>query len=308
MPVLQRHLGLEVCPRRSPAGASEFVLVAVVAVLHHPVDPHALVAIVVVVALPERAERVDGDFVVVAEVVAEHLEIGAVGLATEDHPVAEGFSGVVDHVPEPVLHRIAVFVMHRLARVAKIKIPAAIRADAEGVHGMIVLRRTRLREERFLAVGLQVAVVVVKHKHVGGAGDDHLATRPLADHADAKRAIHIAALIKNRLLVGLAVGVGVFEDEDPVALFPGLLLTAVIEHLAHPDAAPRVDIDVGRAREQRLGREEGGREVVGQLERVGRRLAGGCQAHAEECDQIPPDTDAIHACQLLIRQGHPKGR
>ena len=139
----------------------------------------------------------------------------------------------------------------------------------------------------------------MKHKHVGGAGDDHLATRPLADHADAKRAIHVAALIKHRLFVSLAVRVGVFDHEDPVAFFPRLLLAAVVEHLAHPDAAPRIDVDVGRTREQWLSREEGGREVVGQLERVGRCLAGGCQAHAEKRCQTSPDTDAIHACQLL---------
>ena len=299
MPVLQRHIGLEVRPRCSPAGACEFVLVAIVAVLHHPVDPHALVAVVVVVALPERAERVDGDFVVVAEVVAEHLEISAVGLATKHHPFAERFSRVVDDIAEPVLHRIALFVVHRLTRVAKIEIPPAIGADDERMHGMIVLRLAGLREERLLAVGLQVAVVVVKNKDIGSAGDDHLAARSLANHADTKRAIHVAALVKHRLLICLAVGVGVFDHEDPVALFPGLLLAAVIEHLAHPDSAARVDIDVGGAREQWLRREEGGREVVGQLERVGRRLTGGCQAHAEERDQIPPDTDAIHVLQVL---------
>ena len=185
MPVLLRHIGLEVRPRCSPAGTSEFVLVAIVAVLHHPVDPHALVAVVVIVALPERAERIDGDFVVVAEVVAEHLEIGAVGLATKHHPFAERLSRVVDHVAKPVLHGITVFVVHRLARVAKIEVPPSIGADGEGVHGMVMLRRACLREERFLTVGLQVAVVVVKHKDIGGAGDDHLAARPLANHADA---------------------------------------------------------------------------------------------------------------------------
>ena len=143
----------------------------------------------------------------------------------------------------------------------------------------------------------------MKHKHIGGAGDDHLAAWPLADHADAKRAIHIAALVKHRLLVGLAVGVGVFENEDSVALFAGLLLATVIKHLAHPDAAPRIDVDVGRAREQRLGREERGREVVGQFECVGSGLAGGCQAHAEKRCQTSPDTDAIHALQLHHMEG-----
>ena len=307
VPVLQRDVGLEVCPRCSPAGSGQLILVAVVAVFQHPVDTHALVAIIVVIALPERAKRVDGDFVVVAEVVAEHLKVSAVGLAAKHHPFAERFSSVVHDIAEPVLYRIAVFVMHRLARVAEVKIPAAVRADCEGVHGVIVLRRTRLGEERFLSVGLQVAIVVVKNKNIGGAGDDHLAAGPLADHTDAKCTIHIATLIKYRLLVGLAVGVGVFEDEDPVALFSRLFLAAVIEHLTHPDAAPRIDVDVGRAREQWLDREERGREVVGELERVGRRLTGGCQARGQECDQITPGTYAIHALQLLIRQGQPDG-
>jgi len=42
--------------------------VAVVAELHDVVDAHAFVAVVVVVGLPHRAERIHGDLPVVAEV------------------------------------------------------------------------------------------------------------------------------------------------------------------------------------------------------------------------------------------------
>ena len=63
-------------------------------------------------------------------------------------------------------------------------------------------------------------------------------------------------------LVGLAVAVGVFEDLDPVGLLDAVepLIAAarepVVQPLGDPDAAARVDIDVGRIDQHRLGRPE----------------------------------------------------
>src|SRR5436190_310909 len=81
-----------------PSGASEFVFVTVVAELHHEIDADPLVAIVVIVALPQRAEAVGGDLPVVAEVPAERLELSAVHVATKNHPFLIRLAAVVHFV------------------------------------------------------------------------------------------------------------------------------------------------------------------------------------------------------------------
>ena len=107
-----------------------------------------------------------------------------------------------------------------------------------------MLRVARVGEERLLAVSDKVAVIIVKHKHVGGARHDHLAARPLANHADAQRAVDVAALVKHGLLVSLAIAIGVFEHENPVALRAGVATASVVGDLADPDASHRIDINV----------------------------------------------------------------
>ena len=69
------------CARLAPVCAGDFVGVAEVAAFHDVVDADAAVAVVVVVGLPDGAEGVDGDLVVVAEVLGEGLEVGAVEVA-----------------------------------------------------------------------------------------------------------------------------------------------------------------------------------------------------------------------------------
>ena len=62
----KRDLRFRVDPVRLPIRAGQFVSVAVIPVLHHEIDPGPAVAIVVIVALPQRSERIDGGFPVVA--------------------------------------------------------------------------------------------------------------------------------------------------------------------------------------------------------------------------------------------------
>jgi hypothetical protein len=252
--------------------------------LEHGVDPHAPVAVVVVVALPERAEGVDRHLVVVAEVVAEHFEVAAVGPAAEDHPLPVGLARIVDDVAEAIHDGLAIAVVDGPARVTEVEVPAAVGADHEGVHRVIVLRHTGLREQDLAVVSHEIPVVVVKHEHLGGARHDHLPPLALADHADAERTIDVAALVKHRLLVGHAVAGGVFEHQDPVPRRPSVALAAVVGHLADPDSSCRVDVDVGGAREQRIGGEQADCQVVGQGE--GGRGIGG--AHRSGCHRCHP--------------------
>src|SRR5438876_253700 len=81
-------------PADAPTGAGHFVSVSEVAELHHVIDAHSAVAIIVVVRLPERAEGIDGEFIVIAEVMGEHLEFAAVEVAAEDHALAVGLASV----------------------------------------------------------------------------------------------------------------------------------------------------------------------------------------------------------------------
>ena len=53
VPVLQRHLCLQIRSRTPPASTGPFIDIAVVPKLEHGVDPHPPVAIVVIVTLPE---------------------------------------------------------------------------------------------------------------------------------------------------------------------------------------------------------------------------------------------------------------
>src|SRR3954469_22869492 len=86
MPVATRDLAAPADARAAPTGARHLVLVAEVAPFHHVVEPSGAVAIVVVVALPDRAERIYDKLVWIAEVVAQHFDVRAVRLETERHP------------------------------------------------------------------------------------------------------------------------------------------------------------------------------------------------------------------------------
>ena len=69
-------------------------------------------------------------------------------------------------------------------------------------------------------------------------------------------AVHIAALVEDGGFVGLCVAIGVFEDEDAVALGAVAVMLAVVHDLAHPHAAAMVDVDAGGRKHHRLAGEE----------------------------------------------------
>ena len=135
-------------------------------------------------------------------------------VAAKDHPLAVGLAAVVDGVARAVDDRLAVLVVNGVALVADVPVELAIGPEDERVGRVVVLRLADLREQDVFLVGLAVAVVVGEDKHVGRHRDDHL----VAEHADAERTIDVSALVENRLLVGTAVVIGVFEDQDPIAL------------------------------------------------------------------------------------------
>ena len=178
--------------------------------------------------------------------------------------------GIVDGVAKAVNDRLPARITHLMAGVSEVEIPASVRPDHEGMHGVVVLRIPSVGEQRLLPVRHQVAVIVVEDKHIWRTRHDHLAAGSLADHADPQGAVHVAALIKNSLLVTTSIAVGVFQDKDAVALRASVATPAVVGHLTHPHAARGVDVDIRRAGEQRLGGKQAGRKIVGEGQGRGR--------------------------------------
>ncbi len=253
MPVTLRDLAFPTDARDLPAFAGHFVGVAVVAELHDVVDAHAFVAVVVVVGLPQGAEAIDGDFPVVAEVPGEHLDVAAIELAAEDHALLVGAVVLIGalHAVD-VGDEVAVLVAELFAGVAKVEVEAAIGAEVEGVDAVVVLCAADLGEHELFAVGFVVAVVVDEPEDVVAAGDEGF----VAEHADAVGAVHVRALMEDGGFVGLGVAIGVFEDEDAVALGAFAVVLAVVDDFADPHAATRVDVDAGGAAHHGLAGKE----------------------------------------------------
>ena len=220
------------------------------------------VAVVVVVGLPERAERVDGDFVIVAEVVPERLEVAAVEVAAEDHALAVGLAAVVDDVAGAVDDRLAVLVVDGVPLVAEVPVELAVGSEDEGVGRVVVLGRADLREQDFFLVGLAVAVFVGEDEDVRGHRDDHL----VAEHADAEGAIDVAALVEDGLLVGMAVADRCLRGSGSDPPRAAAVAAAIVHDLADPDPAQVIDVDVRRAQEHRLAREQRRLQAVGDVE------------------------------------------
>ena len=247
----------------APARAGHLVGVAVVAVFHHVVDPHTLVAVVVVVALPEGTIRVDGHLEVVTEILAQHLHFAAVGVTTEHHalPVAlfvDGFARV------SVENSLAVFILNLLAFVAEVEVPLAIGAKDKGVHAVVVLIAAEAGKQDLFLVGFVVAVGIGKHPDVGAIRNDGF----VALHPDAQRRLQFWPLIKHLAHVGFAVAVLVFQNHHAVAGGVGRVAVdggAVVIGFAHPHPPTRIDVDIGGVHQHRFGGKQRGVQVGGYL-------------------------------------------
>ena len=268
--------GFGLAPAGRPARAVHFVSVAIVAELHHVIDAHPEVAVVVVIGLPERAEGIHGDLVVVAEVPRERFNFAAVEVATKHHAhpirlaVVVHFVAVeVDDRPSFHLRRCAVQrdLFHcRIAKlfslIAEVEVELAVRTEDKSVDAMVVVFAADAGEEQLAPVGLAVAVGVGQHENVRGARNNHLVT----EHADAQRGVDARVLVENSLLVRDAIAVGVFENHNAIAgglkNSPFLKGRAVVDALSDPDTATLINVHVSRIADHRLGGEERRFEAV----------------------------------------------
>ena len=146
----------------APAAPGEFVGVAVVAELHDIVDAYALVAIVVIVRLPDCAERIYGDLVVVAEVEAERFDPTHVEVAAEHEPLPVWLAATVDLVAGLVDDE--VFTVRRFQAtsvVADVEIQFTVRSEHECVCAVVVIYASDAIEHHLRrAVGLVITVLV----------------------------------------------------------------------------------------------------------------------------------------------------
>ena len=185
--------------------------------------------------------------------MSQHLEATTIQVTPKGHPPVVGTT-IVDHrVTGQVDDRLPLVVVNSPAGVAEIPVHFPIRAKQERVRRVIVLGLAGLGKEDLLAIGLVVSVNVGEDQHVGRTRHDDA----VAQHANAHRAVHIAALVENRLLVAAAVAVGVLENQDPVTGLATSTILAVVDHLAHPHPPTRINVDIRQAGDGRLGSKQG---------------------------------------------------
>ncbi len=244
-----RNLGFDIGAVHLPARARHFVGVAVIAVLHHIIDAHAPIAVVVVVGLPEGAVTVGRYFIVVAEIVPQHLEMCKIGVAAKHHALAVVFG--VDVFSIAVFDRLALAVLQHFTCIAEVEIEFSVGAEHDGVQAVVVLMPADALQDNFFFIGFVVAVFIGEQPEVRALRNDD----PVAHNPDAERRFYFRPLVKYRAFVGLSVAVAVFQDQDAVAFRVHRIavdLGAVVVGLAKPDAAPVVDIHVGGIGHHRL--------------------------------------------------------
>ena len=223
--------------------------------------------LIVVVVLPEVAERIDGELVSVAKVVRHDCQARPVGLhpqsqpARPDPPIVAHQSALVLQVVRsaagietPRADRFPGTIGHDMrAGVAGVEIPASVRSRDERVQAVIVIVATEAGQQDLFLVGFVVAVLVRIDDEVRRGRDDDA----IADHCQPERCPQVFVLDEHLRLVGAAVAVGVGQDEDPIAGVMGQrallcgIEVPVVDRFGDPDATADIDVDVGRVEEHR---------------------------------------------------------
>ena len=120
----------------------------------------------------------------------------------------------------------------------------------------LALVHRRIEPQVAIDVGVDDQVGRLRH-HDLVVDDGH------AERRDERRLLH-----ERVRAVGLAVAVGVLEDDDAVALGLTGVVRAVADAFGDPDAAVAIDVDVGRVVQHRRGGPQRHLEAVRHLEEV----------------------------------------
>ncbi len=209
---------------------------------HDPLGPATRIAIIIVVGLPEIAERIDRDLVRVAEVVRDRRESPTVSIDAH-HETLDPCPPVVRRAPGP--QREPVAIRHRVwALVAGVEPEPAVRSCNHRVETVVVVTPAEAGQQDRLLVSTIVAVEVPVADQ--GRGARHVDR--VADHRDAERNEQVRVLDEDLRDLGDAVAVRVLEDDDALSvrvhtarIAPTTL--AVVDALGHPDPVPVVDVD-----------------------------------------------------------------
>ena len=139
MPMARGYVGRHPNPFRLPAGSGQFIPVTVVAELHHGIDADSSIAIIVVVRLPDAAERIDGDHPVIAKVPRQSFELAEVGIAAKDHALLVRLHRLGDGVARHVGQRSPLSILELFAFVAEVEIQLPVWTKHERVDSVVVL-------------------------------------------------------------------------------------------------------------------------------------------------------------------------
>ncbi len=239
------HVGALVAPSLT----REFAAITVIAELHDVIDADAAVAVVIVVGLPNAAEAVHGRFPVVAEIPTQSLEIRTVLVATKDHALLVGITTIVDLVSCLVDDRLAVLVLDLPSRVSEIEVEFPIGTEMDGMNAMIVLR-TRNTGKKIHRCGIRFVVTILVREHRDAVTNRHHDL--VSENAHSVGGVDITTLVEDLYFVRLVVPVGVFEDENPIAICPVVFVPAVVGNLAHPNAPAVVHVYGRRTQDHRF--------------------------------------------------------
>ena len=158
----------------APATAGDFAAKTVVPILHHIIDTHSTITIIIVIALPKGAKAVDGHHPVVAKVPTERFQSAAVEITAKHHALLVRIATVVHLVAGQVHDRLAVLVLELATGVAEVEVQPAVRTEHEIMDSMVVLAASDAAEERLFLVRFIVAINIGKDLHLVAGGNDYL--------------------------------------------------------------------------------------------------------------------------------------
>ena len=218
--------------------------VAEVGPFHHIQQAGPLVAVIIVVGLPDRAEGVQRNLVGIAGIVGKHAKITAIGLNCLH---GGGKIGPFAAAAE----RLAGAVRGLEALISGLEVVAPVMPEQHGVQAVVVIDSVPAAEQRLLRDDPVVLVLGV-NEEIRRLGNDDL----VAEHGDAERSEHVGVLVEDLAGIRLPVAVSILENDDAVALLVILgtapEVAAVVDRFDEPDPSSLVDVEIGRVDQQRL--------------------------------------------------------
>src|SRR5579872_3553890 len=179
-----------------PAGAP----IAVAAALENVIQAGPGVAVIVVVALPYAAERIDRQLVRVAKIVAQDRQLRAVWIH------AQRAAGIVG--AGPCAHQVIAGLIGDVeAGIAVVQVIASIGTEHYLVHAMIVIYAAPPGQQNFF-LDNAVLIVLGVYDDVGRLRDDHFVSQDGNSQRGAQRGV----LVEDFNFIGLSVAMGIFED------------------------------------------------------------------------------------------------